>query len=210
MQQMILVIGTLLLLTSASVGARAQATEKKETQKKETTTIDAWREALPSSEQSPYAVADESKDNAEEEEAAAEIEKRVIDLELKLMEALKRRDSVTLKSLLADDFLPAGVNIVGSQSGKTRYVSWALKNLELKSYDIEKITVRVYAATAVATVHYKRQAAIGGSPSDGDFVATDVWVKRGKLWQAVSHHISELPKPATNVSRPAQAKQTPE
>jgi hypothetical protein len=91
--------------------------------------------------------------------------------------------------------MPAGENITASQSDKTRFIDWTLKNLELKSYVVEKTTVRVYRTTAVVTTHYKRQAIVAGSPSDGDFIATDVWVKRGKLWQAVSNHVSPLPKP---------------
>ncbi|HLM02247.1 MAG TPA: nuclear transport factor 2 family protein, partial [Pyrinomonadaceae bacterium] len=78
---------------------------------------------------------------------------------------------------------------------KTRYIEWALRNLELKSYNLEKTTVRVYPSTAIVTFNYKRQATVAGAPADGDFIVTDVWVKRGKRWQAASHHISPLPKP---------------
>jgi len=198
MQKMILVITTLLLTTLASISVNAQATQKKETKKKETTTADAWRQALPEGEQvsetQPVVIVEESRDNVEAAENAAQTEKRILDLQRRLMEAIKGRDSVTLKHLLADDFMPAGANITASQSDKTRFIDWTLKNLELKSYVVEKTTVRVYRTTAVVTTHYKRQAIVAGSPSDGDFIATDVWVKRGKLWQAVSHHVSELPK----------------
>jgi len=196
MRKMILVtIPALLLLTLASVSASAQGTEKKETEK--TTTLDAWRQALPdgSANTPPIVAMDESKDNVESEETPAQIEKRILDLERRLMEALKLRDSVTLKRFLADDFILAGLNLSGTQSDKTRYIEWALKNLELKSYNLEKTTVRVYPSTAIVTFNYKRQAIVAGSPADGDFIVTNVWVKRGKLWQAASHHISLLPKP---------------
>jgi hypothetical protein len=106
------------------------------------------------------------------------------------MEAHKQRDLVALKQLLADDFVPVGANLTPIQTDKTRYIEWAQKNLDLKSYTLGKITVRVYRTTALVTVPYKQQATIGGLPADGDFIATDVWVKRGKLWQAVSHHVS--------------------
>jgi hypothetical protein len=197
MQKIILVITTLLLTTLANISIYAQNTEKKETGK--TTTADAWRQALPegapASDTPPIVVVEESKDNVEAEEKAAQIEKRILDLERRLMEAIKQRDSVALKHLLADDFMPAGSNITGAQSDKTRFIEWSLKNLELKSYVVEKATVRVYQTTAVVTVHYKQQAVIAGSPSEGNFIATDVWVKRGKRWQAVSHHVSQLSKP---------------
>ncbi len=198
MRKMILLITTLLLITSASIDAHAQNTEKKESEKT-TTTVDAWRQALPAeSEQSsnaPVVVMDDSSNRVEARETPAQVEKRILDLEQKLMEALKGRDSVALKYLLADDFLPVNVNITAAQPDKTRFIELSLKNSELKSYTVEKTTVRVYQSTAVVTVQYKQLAAVGGAAADNNFIATDVWVRRGKQWQAVSHHVSPLPKP---------------
>ncbi len=51
MQKMILVITTVLLITAANISAYAQNADKKEPEKKETTTVDAWRQALPEREQ---------------------------------------------------------------------------------------------------------------------------------------------------------------
>jgi hypothetical protein len=201
MQKTILFIITLLLITLTGINAQAQNTEKKEAEKPQTTTttVDAWREATPLSEQSyytpPAVVEAESSDNVESKETDAQIEKRILDLEQRLMEALKKRDPVMLKHLLAEDFVPAGVNITAAQPDKTRYIEWALKNLELKSYTLGKTTVRVFRTTAIVTVNYKRQATIAGLPSNGDFIITDVWVKREKQWKAVSHHISQSSKP---------------
>jgi hypothetical protein len=197
MQKMILVVTVLLLMTSANINAHAQGTEKKEGEK--TTTLDAWRQAIPEGEQNPNSqpvvVIEESKDNVEAEETAAQTEKRILELERRLMEAFKQRDSIALKQLLAKDFVPAGASVTESKSERINYVDWAQKNLELKSYSVEKISVRVYDTTAITTIHYNRQATVGGSPSNGDFIATNVWVKRGKRWQAVSHHVSQLSKP---------------
>lgn len=200
MRKMILVtMPALLLITLASVRVHAQGTEKKEAEK--TTTLDAWRQALPDGNQSantpPTVAMDESKDNVESEETPAQVEKRILDLERRLLEALKLRDAAALKRFLADDFILAGMNLNGTatQTDKTRYIEWALKNLELKSYNLEKTTVRVYPATAIVTFNYKRQASVAGAAADGDFIVTDVWVKRGKRWQAASHHISLSPKP---------------
>lgn len=195
MQKMILIIAALLSMTSANISVHAQNTEKKEPEK--TTTVDAWRQALPESEQPSNAIVvmDESTNRVEAKETPAQVEKRILDLEQKLMEALKGRDSVALKSLLADDFVPVGVNITAAQPDKTRFIEWSLKNSEMKSAAVEKTTVRVYQSTAVVTVQYKQPAAVGGAAADGNFIATDIWVRRGKQWQAVSHHVSPLPKP---------------
>lgn len=206
MQKIILsIISALLLITLAKTNTHAQNTEKKEGEK--TTTIDAWRQSMPDNDQSsnapPVVVMEESKDNVEGEETPEQIEKRILDLERRLMEALKLRDGAVLKRFLADDFILSGVNTTATGAGtnaaqssdKARYIEWALRNLELKTYNLEKTSVRVFASTAVVTFNYKRQANVAGSPADGDFTVMDVWVKRGKRWQAVAHHISPLPKP---------------
>ena len=183
----------LLLIIGASLNAHAQ--EKKEAEKPKTATVDAWRNAIPVNEQPPTSptIVDPDANDPEVVETAAQIEKKVLELEKTLLEALKTRDSATLKSLLAEDFLLAGITVAAAKSDKTGYIEWALKNLELKTYAVDKPKVRAYPTTAVVTYQYKRQASIGGAPSNGDFVVTNVWVKRGNRWRAVSHHIS--PKP---------------
>ena len=194
MKKILIVMGALTLLTAADTAAPAQ--DKKEAQKPPTSTIDAWRTAMPTAEQpalNPTPVTAEEPDTGTE--SAAEIEKKILELEKRMIEALKQRDSVTLKSLLADDFMLAGLDIAGVKSDKIRFIDWAVKSLELKTYNLGKMTVRVFPAAAVVTYNYKRQASIGGVPSDGDYVATDVWIKRGNQWLAVSHHISQSPKP---------------
>ncbi len=214
MRKMTLVITTLLLITSASISAYAQATDKKDTQKKETTTVDAWRQALPTTEQSSdtssTVVMEESRDNVEAKETAAQIETRILELERRLIEAFKQRDGIALEQLLADDFMPVGVNISESLSNKLSFIEWTVKNAELKSYAVEKTKVRVFSATtALVTTYYKQKTAVAGVNSDADFTATNFWVKRQKQWRAVSHHVSQLPKTVITASQPAGIKQNP-
>lgn len=219
MQKMTLVVTTLLLITSASISAFAQTPEKKEDDKKPTTTADAWRQALPANEQTsdtpPVVVMQESRNNVDARETAEQIESRVLDLQQKFMEAFKGRDWVALRQLLADDFMPTGMNMPEAQADKARFIDWATKSSEIKSYAVDKTKVRVYpSAMAIVTTYYKQKAVVDGVSADADFVATNVWVKRQKQWQAVSHHVSQLPKTVTPVSSPTQttktaAKQTP-
>jgi hypothetical protein len=202
-KRILFILPALLLMTlAASIPAYAQqGAEKKEAEK--TTTIDAWRQALPDADQSlTTPPPDVREEPVEGEETPAQVEKRILELERRLMEAHKTRDSVTLKRLLAKNFVLAGINITGStatgaaaeQTDKDRYIGWALKNLELKNFNLEKPTVRVFPSTVIVTFNYKRQANVSGAPADGDFTVTNVWVKQGKRWQAASHHISPLPK----------------
>lgn len=197
MRKISLMITACLLVTLATIiGADAQTLEKKDSEK---TTVDAWRGAIPQGEQSsdapPTVITAESRDNVEARETPAEIEKRILELQTRFMEALKKRDAATLNYLLADDFAPTEISATDSQTDKNRFIQAALKNTDLKSFVVEKTTVRSYRTAAVVTVRYKQQSgAAGAAASDSGFISTDVWVKRGKLWQAVSHHVSPIPK----------------
>jgi ketosteroid isomerase-like protein len=194
MSKLMPVITILLFLISANPSVSAQ--DKNKAEKPTTTTVDAWRTALPVGETPAGSTqTPEEKNEAKTPETAAEIEKIVLDLEKRMFEALKARDSAMLKSLLADDFLLAGITVPGTKTDKTRYIDWAVKNFELRAFTIEKTALRVSPATAVVTYNYKRQANVGGASADGDFVVTNVWVKRGNDWLVISHHISPLPNP---------------
>ncbi len=195
MRKIISITAMLTLITLSGITTSAQDKEKKEDEKPKTSTVDTWRNALPVSEQpvTTSSSADETESNPAEKNA--EVEKNILELEKRLMEALKIRDTETLQSLLADDFLLAGINIPGAKSDKVRFINWAAKSLELKNYKLEKTTVRAYTTTAIVSYSYTRQANIGGEPAGGNFVVTDVWIKRDDLWLMVSHHISQLPKP---------------
>ncbi len=198
MSKLMPVITIILLVTLANLTAFSQDKDKKEPEKPTTTTVDAWRTALPVSENpagTTQTQTPEETNEAKPVETAAEIEKAVLDLERRLLEALRTRDSATLKSLLANDFLLAGITIAGTKSDKIRYIDWTVKNFELRAFAVEKTMVRVSPAMAVVTYNYKRQANIAGAAADGDFVVTDVWVKRGNDWLLIAHHISPLPKP---------------
>ncbi len=184
---------TLLFITVGISGIQAQTPEKKEVETPPTAAADAWRNAMPP--QSEVIAPDAAEaDEFESEETESQVENRILNLEQRLLEALRQRDQATLKNLLADDIVIAGLNIPGAQSDKVRFIDWAQKKLELKSYVVQKTAIRVFPSTAVVTVHYKRQANIAGSPSDGDFIVTGVWAKRGKQWQAISHHVSPVAK----------------
>lgn len=190
MKNFILITSAAVLLGTLSGVAAAQSDEKKPAEK--STTADAWRQALPQAAQGPpAAVSEEADDNANAAQSAPTREV-IIEQERKLLEAVKQRDHAALNQLLARDLTVAGINLTGQKSDKSNYIDWAQKSFELKSYDIEKITVRVYDKIAVATVRYKQQATVATVASNGDFVATDVWIKRDNQWQAVSHHVSAL------------------
>ncbi len=194
MKKIFSVIFAVALLVIANSEAKAQDAPKKEESK--TSTVDAWREAMPQSEDSaaPYRISEEqmAKDSTPKQNEEFIIRK-VTKLEISFIEALKKRDAAALDGLLAADFTPVGINLNEKAADKQHFIEWALKSFQLKNYTIENSSVRAFPETAVVTTIYKRQASIANMSSDGDFVMTDVWVKRDNRWQAVSHHISQMP-----------------
>ncbi len=199
MQKVILAVTVFVFITTASIGIHAQEKKKNDTNKPQTTTIDAWRRAFPqiqeeSTDVPAYPTRTDPEITEEYVESAAEIEKTIVDLERKLMTAFKQSDAGTLSYLLADDFMAVGENLNDTQPNKIGYIQWVSKNPKFKSYKLDKISIRIFGKTAIATVHYKHQAAATGSSVNEDFIVTDVWVKNGDLWQAVSHHVSRMPK----------------
>lgn len=198
MKKAVLFSLALIFLTLASDSAQAQNKDDEKKPQPTTTTVDAWRDAAPLSEQSGVVTAAPN-EASEVTESSQQIEKRISALETELSESLKKSDSESLRQLLADDFVPVGRNLTEKQTGKNGFIDWVLKNGEHKSFAVEKMKVRVYGTdTAIATVQYKKAtdgATVAPAATDGGFVATDVWVKRGNFWQVASHHISPVPKP---------------
>lgn len=190
MRKFLFLFAALLIAFSSNTVSFAQETGKKEDEKpKTTTTLDAWREALPQNELPAYQPppAERSRNNGEIEESSEQVGNRVFALEQTLLESLKQRDSAALDQLLIDDFMLSGINLEGAQPDKSRYINWSLKNADLKSYTVEKTSIRAYPTIAIITVQYKNAAAT----ADGNIIATDVWVKNGKQWQLLSRHLGQ-------------------
>ncbi len=205
MKKLFPVIFAIVLLVAVNSEIKAQDTPKKEESK--TSTVDAWREAVPQNEDAaaPYKMPDEQieKDSTPKQNQEFAI-KRVTKLESDFIEALKKRDAAALDVLLAQDFTPVGINMNEKAADKQHFIEWALKSFQLKTYVIENTSVQAFPGASVVTTIYKRQASIANVPSDGDFVMTDVWVKRDNRWQAVSHHVSQMPAATPANSMPKQ------
>jgi ketosteroid isomerase-like protein len=183
-------VGTLILaVMSAAAGAQEK---EKEAQKPATTTVDAWRQALP-----PEA---ETTNSAEGETAAAqpkasreEIEAGLVALERKWMEALRLRDASALSQLIADDFALVSPRLLVAAGDKEAYFKHAMRELNLASYDFEELTVRLYGRAAVVSGRLKQSATVAGEDWGGSYLITDVWVSRDGFWRVVSRHATLLP-----------------
>ena len=101
------------------------------------------------------------------------------------MEAVQEHDRERLEELLAEEFTLVGV--VG-ELGRTEWIETAATVYELEEFIFEEIEVEVYGSAAVLSSRYRQVARIGERDLGGDYLITDVWVRRDGRWQVVRRH----------------------
>jgi len=178
------------LILAAALPASAAAQDKgKEAQKPSTSTVDAWRQALPpqaETEGEPEASAAAAQPRATREMT----EKALLALERRWMGALQQRDASAMSQLIAEDFTLVSPRLVTAAGDRDKYFQHAMRDLNLTAYDFEGVTVRIYGRTAVVSGRLSQSADVGGVDWGGTYLFTDVWVSRDGTWQVVSRHLS--------------------
>ena len=185
-------VGALILAAAPSISVRAQEKDK-ETQKPATTTVDAWRQALPPEAETERPT-EEAAPGAQPRPSREEVEKSLIALERKWMEALKLRDASALSQIISDDFTLVSPRLVIAAGGRDKYFEHTMRDLNLSSYDFDELTVRLYGRAAVVSGRLTQSATVAGEDWGGSHLVTDVWVSRDGIWRVVSRHTSLLPE----------------
>lgn len=180
------------LILAAALSAPAAAQDKgKEAQKPSTSTVDAWRQALPP--QAETEGTPEAPTATRQRDSREASEKALIALERKWMGALQQRDASALSQLISEDFTLVSPRLVTAVGDRDKYFKHAMRDLNLTSYDFEGLTVRLYVRTAVVSGRLKQSATVSGEDWGGSYFFTDVWVSRDGAWQVVSRHLSPTP-----------------
>jgi ketosteroid isomerase-like protein len=185
-------LGAVLLVAAPSFTVTAQEKGKEAQKPASGSTLDAWRQALPpeaETERPTEATTTEAQPRASREE----VEKSLLALERKWMEALKLRDASALSQIVSDDFTLVSPRLVVAVGDRNKYFEHAMRGLNLSSYDFEELTVRLYGRTAVVSGRLRQSATVGGEDWGGSYLVTDVWVSRDGFWRVVSRHASLLP-----------------
>lgn len=177
-----------------SAGPAAFAQEKKDGAQKPASTADAWRQALPPEAETERPTAPEESNGTSARASREEVEKSLLALETKWMDALRMRDASTLGQVVADDFVSVSPRADGVVSDRAKYLDHAMRELKLTSYEFRDMTVRLYGRTAVVSGRLTQTAsAANGDDLGGSYFFTDVWVYRDGNWRVVSRHASPLP-----------------
>jgi ketosteroid isomerase-like protein len=122
------------------------------------------------------------------------VEQTLIELERAWSEADLHKDAAALKRILADDWI--GIDFEGTVLNKEQ----ALKGIasdagSLDSTVLRNMKVRTYGNTAVVTGTDTETGDYHGKDSSGRYQWTDVFVRRGGRWQAVSSQSTRLTAP---------------
>ena len=130
------------------------------------------------------ATQQESENRKSEQEVRQTIEK--------YRTALLQRDIPTLEKIWADDY------VFVNASGEVLRKAQLLANVESGATTLEsineeeKITVRVYQNSAVATSRVTLKGQYSGQSLSGQYRSTHVWVKGPNGWQLVSNQLTAL------------------
>ena len=176
----------LMCAVSPTIIATAQDNEKK----KPGTTVDTWRQSLPPDAE-PEGPAEEIPGGAPSLPSDDETQKTLLSLERMWMDSLSTGDGDTLSQIISGDFTFTSPRVIDVKD-RTRYLDYALRELKLASYEFEKTTVRLFGRTAIVNGLFKQKATVRGENWAGNYLVTDVWIKRDGNWRVVSRHESPL------------------
>jgi len=118
------------------------------------------------------------------------VEQELVKMENEWARAWQLPDPAALENIVADDFTLIGSSSKGEVVNKRQYIDSTLKLVRGDGYSFERMNVRIYGDTAVINAQFQQRATFAGHDWSGEFLLTDVWVKRNGRWQVVARHSS--------------------
>ncbi len=109
------------------------------------------------------------------------------------MEAVQRKDIEALEQILGPDYA-----YTASGQGRWSRQRWleTVAVYDIHRFEFVDVDVREYGDAAVVLAHYQQEASVAGIRRSGDFLITDVWVRRGDQWQVVARSSILMPEAA--------------
>ena len=120
---------------------------------------------------------------------ASDRKAEILAVEAQWNDAIVSRDADRLDAILADEFRLTWAD--GSVTGKAELIAAVrTRKAELEPIRTEQVDVRVYGRTAVVTGRFLQSLSLGEARASTNVRYTDVYIRRGGRWQAVSAHAS--------------------
>jgi len=98
-----------------------------------------------------------------------------------------KNDAAALSAILADDF--TDVNLEGKVTSKAQSIA-DLKTDKTTACDVDMLHIHVYGDTAIVV----GRATVKSATYNGQYMYTDVYVRRNGQWQAVAAQGTEIKK----------------
>jgi hypothetical protein len=126
---------------------------------------------------------------------------KLVRLERDLMRAVKERTLDVCERVLADEFTLVTGRPGAEIRSRAEWLEVTADRYVLDTYEFESIDVSVYGHIAVVRTRHRQSATVDGDDRTGEYLTTDVWIRRGGRWQLVNRHLSPLG--GTDASREA-------
>jgi FKBP-type peptidyl-prolyl cis-trans isomerase FkpA len=115
------------------------------------------------------------------------------------MEAFKNRDKEALNRIIDDQFIFTDED--GQVFNKTQYVDAATRIINVESYSMDEMTIRIFGDTGVVAGRWTGKLTIDGKETSGNVRYTDTFVRRLGRWRVVaSQDTKMLPQQITTSS----------
>jgi len=112
-------------------------------------------------------------------------------LEKRLDDAIVAHDRGVLESLLANDFELRTTRTGGELTLRDEWLQAATTTYRIRSYGINRLTVRQFGEAAVVSFFYEQQATFQGKDISGEFFIVDVWQKAGSDWKIAARYCAD-------------------
>jgi ketosteroid isomerase-like protein len=123
---------------------------------------------------------------------AKDTERKLARLEHDWLNAVKERDVERLERLLGDEFTLTTGRPGSEVRSRQEYLDVTRDRYVIESFEFEELDVHAYGHVALVRSRYRQTGSIDGQDRNQAFLMTDVFVRRGGRWQAVTRHLSPL------------------
>lgn len=108
------------------------------------------------------------------------------------LDALQVHDSAALSNLLHEEFTSTSARYAGEILRKRNYIEEALR-MKICNYQIRNVTVYEVELVVVVKARLTCNSKFNDQEIHDDLLITDVWLRNGNAWSALTRHASRLP-----------------
>jgi ketosteroid isomerase-like protein len=124
--------------------------------------------------------------------AKRELRSQIERLERRWMEAVRDSDMEFLDRLLGEEFTLTTGRPGAPLRSREEWLAITRDRYVIDDFEFEHLEVLPYGHVALARSRYRQRGRMDGEDRTQVFLMTDVFVRRGGRWRAVTRHVSPL------------------